>query len=249
MPGSVVGALVVFILAALEIRRRASVEKKVQTLARQIENLRIFAARKTKNRLATPTDISLVPDPAVFAAAEREALDVGLSILGDLVEERADGSPVGLTRWFADPTRHICGWFSVIKPQSSSAATPAMMFFSESAAGEFYFTGRGDPGRSLAHPPALHRQTVAWADGMARALDRHHAALPKVVDGGLSELTKVESLDAARALLDRLREGTSAWRAKQSMDALLDLDLRAVLKERFADLGSRVLKEMKRRGK
>jgi hypothetical protein len=155
----------------------------------------------------------------VYADISRELGESGLKALGDVFEERDDGSVGGVVSWFRTDDGLVCGWFGIAHYR------PVMLLFSESAAGDYYITGRGSPEPSLARPPVVHRAGGEWGEGAPRALQRHRA----LAGTNASDLHKVATLDDAVALLQRLRTTVAQWRQAQPQEALLEADLRATL--------------------
>jgi hypothetical protein len=123
--------------------------------------------------------------------------------------------------------------------KTKGTVTPLMMLFSEARSGEFFLTGRGTAGVSLAKPPKLAREYLHWNDGLGRTLERHRASTAAAAKAGT--LLRMDGIDEALDLLARLRKSGSDWRSLQDADTLLELDVRAVLGKRYDELGPEVI--------
>jgi hypothetical protein len=192
-------------------------------IARSIALMRHRSLRKTHYVPVDTRDPRDRKAQNVFADVARDLEGAGLKVLGDLLEQNDDGTVAGVVRWFRNDDGSVCGWFGI------ATHTPVMLLFSESAGGDYFMTGRGTPGLSLARPPNVHRQIVRWGDGAAAALQQHLA----LVGAQAHDLRRVETADDATALLARLRESTATWRAAQPQAALLEQDLHAILGNRY----------------
>ena len=218
-------------------QRRRSVQAQVASLATAIARLRAMAAQEIRYR--PPEGTTIPPDLAGhFEAASQELAREGFRELGDALEEDASGTVAGTTRWFADGSGAVCGWFAVV---AGLPAIPAMMLFSESAAGEFSVTTRGGSNIALVRPPSLHCLALTWETGLAETVRRHRGLL----DPG-STLTRVATLEEATAVLARLRTASARWRAAQPPVTLLEHDLHEILGKRYADLGRPLIERMTR---
>ena len=243
--------IVIGAIAAGAARRRKR-ESQIRSLATSIERLRRAGTREMRRRTPGPTDALAGELLATYESNTREMRDAGLTILGDQVEEQDDGSPMGTSRWFVDPSGTICGWFAAIPVKASPGKyRTLMLFFSESDAGQFLTTSRGAAEVGLARPPTAHRQFVAWSDGVPRAIERHRSLVESVAGAGASmgltgSMRRVATLDDVIELLARHRTQIAAWRAAQPADALLEADARNVLRERYAELGPALLAHMRR---
>jgi hypothetical protein len=229
--------VVLIVIVGFEVRQRMLFARKIASLTSSVMALREFAMEEIQYRPVGPGDEGLSTSPELFATAQKELIEGGLSVLGDQVESRADGTASGVTRWFADGSGTICGWFAPIRNRATGAVKPAMMFFSESEGGEYYFTNRGGSTRAVAGPDSIHRRFLEWNDGLARAIELHRSLLPGPQAGGGGKLRRIEGIGGAVALVKRLRRAVADWRASQASDALLEHDVQAVLQDRFKDLG------------
>ena len=234
--------IVALVTASMANRSRQS---KIQSVATGIETLRRMSTRETRRRKPGPADALSGDQLAIYDANTREMRSAGLTVLGDQIEEQDDGSPAGMSRWFVDASGTIGGWFGAVPVRRSPGTfRTLMLFFSESESGQFLTTSRGAPELGLARPPTLHRQFVAWNEGIPRALERHRS-LVESADGG-AVLRRVATLEDVLALLARHRRHIADWRAKQPPDALLEADARNVLRDRYGELGPQVLAYMRR---
>jgi hypothetical protein len=239
-------AIVIVALVAASAANRRSRQSKIQSVATGIETLRHMSTRETRRRKPGPADALSGDQLAIYDANTREMESAGLTALGDQIEEQDDGSPAGMSRWFVDASGTIGGWFGAVPVRRSPGTfRTLMLFFSESESGQFLTTSRGAPELGLARPPTLHRQFVAWNEGIPRALDRHRSLLESAAGGG-AVLRRVATLEDVLALLARHRRHIADWRAKQPADALLEADARSVLRDRFGELGPQVLSYMRR---
>jgi hypothetical protein len=242
-----VAASVVIILAlggtALLYRRRAPGVRRpmLGKLAASVDRMREMADRESKYRPAPADGSAFLDDANYYDMVRAELVRAGCRELGDLVQERLDGTLTMPTRWFVDDAGTACGWFGIVP---TSMARQVMILFSEGANGEYYVTSRGGANSGTASPPTEHRASCRWADGLAQQLQVHRAQIP-AADG--ASLTKVGTLDEATSLVDRMRKAKAAWRAKQSYDALLEKDLRQILQDRYPSVGPALLSYMKSR--
>ena len=84
---------------------------------------------------------------ALYDSNATDMRGAGLTLLGDQIEEQDDGSPMGTSRWFVDDSGTICGWFGALPVKVKGSAgkyRTLMLFFSESDAGQFLTTSRGE---------------------------------------------------------------------------------------------------------
>src|SRR5437764_8952101 len=175
--GVVVLVLLVVFIAVDELHARFRNRRQLERLAKGIEAMRRAAAlERIGYRPPTSREAALGDLHELFEAAERELHEEGLTVFGDLAEERPGGGITGITRWFVDPTGTVTGWFGVVRTQETGAKHPTMMLFSESESGQFFITGRGAADRFLARAPAIHRAVYPWDQGLAQVLESHLAS-------------------------------------------------------------------------
>ena len=239
---AVVIGIILLVAAGADKRRKR--ESQILSVATGIETLRHMSTRAMRRRTPGSADALAGEQLAIYDANTREMRDAGLTILGDQVEEQDDGSPMGTSRWFVDAGGVIGGWFGAIPVKGSPGRfRMLMLFFSESEAGQFVTTSRGAPEIGLARPPTLHRQFVAWSEGIARAIERHRSLIESTA-GKDAPLGRMTTLEDVVALLGRHRTHIAAWRAAQPADALLEADARNILRDRFKELGPEVLRAL-----
>jgi hypothetical protein len=223
-------------VGAIWLWQRYQYRAACQKVARSIALMRQRSLRKTYYVPVDTRDPRDSKAQHVFADVTRDLERAGLKVLGDLLEQNDDGTIAGMVRWFRSQDGSVCGWFGI------ATHTPVMLLFSESAAGDYFMTGRGTPGPALARPPNVQREIVRWGDGAAAALQQHLA----LVGAQAHQLRRVETADDATALLARLRETTARWRAAQPQAALLEQDLRAILGDRHEQFATGVRQALAR---
>jgi hypothetical protein len=240
-------AVVIVALVAVGVANRQRRRAKILSVANGIDKLRRMSTRESRRRRPGPSDALAGEQLAIYDANTREMQAAGLTILGDQIEEQDDGSPFGTSRWFVDGTGTISGWFGALPVKGAGARfRTLMLFFSESESGQFLTTSRGAPELGIARPPTLHRQFVAWSEGIPRALERHRSLIESAAGAGAA-LRKVAALDDAVALLARHRRHIADWRSRQPADALLEADARNVLRDRYDELGAAILDYLRSR--
>jgi hypothetical protein len=240
--GAAAGAL---LLGASLLVPRLVARRQLRTLAGAVAQMRRLAGQGFTYRPVIGREAPAGAEGGHFEAATRDLARHALVLLGDRVEQQADGATSGVTRWFADASGELCGWFGVVGRggKGGGMLKPVMMLFSESDADEYFVTGGGAPGLSLAQPPTVHRQDFPWADGVGAFLARHREGAAAA--SGLRHVTGIED---AVALVKRLRDHAARWRAAQAPAVLLEGDLRAVLQDRYDDLGPGLLAILSARG-
>jgi hypothetical protein len=226
-------ALLVLAGIVLAGRERRPNREKLAKLAAAVHSVRAAAMQEQRYQQIPRIEGGTAAGSGYFDATTRELTACGCHELGDVVQQRADGSMTGGARWFADTTGTIVGWFSVIAT-GTGPVRQVMMIFSEAGnGGDYYVTSRGSPEVASASPPTIHRVRCEWSDGMSRQLEIHRAQIPPARADGL---TRSATLNDATGVLTRLHSAKAAWRARQPADTLLDLDLRAILGKRYDEL-------------
>jgi len=175
-----------------------------------------------------------------FADASRELETNGFVPLGELMEEKANRSAMGVLAWFRDASGTICGWFGVLRGDK-----PVMLFFSETTSGEFFITTRGGADLHVTQPPTVHHAHGPWAEGFINQLRQHRDQLAQRPG---ANLTRIQSPAEGTELLRRLRASVATWRAAQPHAVLLEGDLRRILRDKYENLGPGVLKVFAARG-
>ncbi len=249
MDKDIISALVLAALLgayiALGRRRGGPNQQLLGTLASSVSRMRALGQRDPKY-LPVPTDgRAPMAGTEYYDAVSKELAAAGCRELGDRMEETPEGTLTAPSRWFADESGAVCGWFGVVAAANGRVVRQVMYLFSEAKGGDFYVTGRGGANAGTAAPPTQHLAECRWADGLARQLEVHRAQVP---DGERAALTRVASIDDALALTGRLRRAKRAWRAAQPADALLDQDLRQILQDRYPSYGAALAAYMKRQG-
>jgi hypothetical protein len=226
-------------------RKRGPSEQVLGTLASTVSRMRALAQRDPQY-LPVPGDgRAPMAGSEYYDAASKEIAAAGCRVLGDRVEEMPEGTVTAPSRWFADESGTVCGWFGVVAAPNARVVRQAMYLFSEAQRGDFYITGRGGANAGTAGPPTQHQAECRWADGLARQLEVHRAQIPA---DAVTTLTHVATIDDAMALTGRMRQAKRAWRAQQPADALLDQDLRQILQDRYSTFGAALAAYMKSAG-
>lgn len=213
--------------------------RQIVSVANGIATLRRLATQRTAYRAPGPLDVIATDVQVALDAATREIEGQGMTVLGDQMEIQPDGGAVGPGRWFIDANATLCGRYSAIPGKATGALKQAMMLFSENDRGEFFLTGRGAGGASLATPPDHMREYLDWDVGLGGALARHRQGTGKAARAG--SLRRIERLDDALDLVSRLRKSQADWRTLQDAEFLLDQDVRSMLGDRYEDLGAGVI--------
>ncbi len=224
------------------MRPRGPNRRALARLAAGVNRMRAMAALESKYHPVPDAQAADSPLAKYYVDETAEIQNCHCHLLGDLAEERTDGSLTPPTRWFVDDTGTICGWFGVVEGRLGAPVREVVSVFSEGPGGVFYTTNRGGATMGTADPPDHHRAQCAWSDGLARQLEIQRTQVPA---DARATLTHVATADEATALLGRLRKSKADWRAKQPADALLDLDLRHILQDRYETLGPALLAYMK----
>lgn len=241
VPRPIGDAVPLYIALAHAVRQDRRDPSTSEELAGAVQALRHASADEARYRHFTTEDAELLEPRQHYEAAVRELDAHGFTMLGDKVEVRADGTAAGVSRWFVDGNRTVCGWFGVIRGHTIN---PVMLLFSESDAGSFFATLRGGSTLSVAQPPTVHKAYCEWGEGLARQLEHHHALLSQASNAGAATLRRVQSIDDAVGSVIRLRQSVTAWRARQSPTFLLNQDVRSVLEDRFEEVGPELIEFM-----
>ncbi|MGE5184130.1 MAG: hypothetical protein ACM31C_18800 [Acidobacteriota bacterium] len=162
-------------------------------------------------------------DVSALDAASEELAALGLTILGDALEDAGEDGRQP-TRWFADAAGTTFGWIGLVRG--------LRLGFLLSSSPERVAITRivPRPLPSLAQPPFIDRVEHCGTDKLADALAAHRARVP-------AGAAVVRTLDAAIAEMRALRERTIAWREAQAPGELLERDLRAILGRHYERLG------------
>jgi hypothetical protein len=223
-------------------RKRGPNDRILAALAASVNRVRAMALHDTTYLPVPSDDQAPMAGSEYYDAVSKELAQAACRELGDRVEQTPEGALTAPSRWFVDATGTVCGWFGVVAPGAQRAVRQVMYLFSE-AGGDFYVTGRGGANAGTAGPPTQHEAECRWADGIVRQLEVHRAQMPAA-----PAPTHVTTIDDALALTHRMRAAKRAWRAGQLPDALLDLDLRQILQDRYPTVGASLLAYMTREG-
>lgn len=234
-------AAVVALFATYELRGRFINRRVVKTIAPHVRLMRQMADQVVSYRPPRGDEPIPADTRPIFDAVENEARGVGLMVLGDLMEIHPNGAPFAPARWFIDETRTMCGWFGAIRNRQKGVYNPVMIVFSEATSGDFFMTARGASKTSVTQPPTHHRTFCDWNDGLATVLGRHRAML---LSTGATAIEQAATLDAGPALVRRLREDTSRWRASQPRGPLLEQDVQSLLGETYSVIGKQVIRSV-----
>ena len=229
-------ALVAVILQQMRFRR------KLRTLAAQITTLRRLEGQEVRYRPIGPNEPWLVDVKTTVDEATNLFQEMGLTVLGDLIEEDEAENASGVTRWFVDRERTTCGWVAAVPSQQGIQLVAFL--FSETGSHRFVVTHMGPTSIRLATPPFVSHAHYPSHGGLAAVLTAHQEALSSSCNPTV--LRNTVDLPAAVTLVGRLRKATADWRASQPPDELLIQDLRSVLQGRFDELGSSVLRLLTR---
>jgi len=209
------------------ISQRAAMERFVGAVEDGILSLREVAGAPIRRRPPPSDEASARRHAEQLAGVTGELESLRCTVLGDLEELRADGSAVGVTRWFVDRDGTTCGWCGMLT--SKSGPMPVIVLLSEFSPPRFLLSRRGGTDMAIARPPALRVQVHDAGVSLRAVLDAHRAAM--------SELSPavpqpVADLAGAVATFDNLRTHSQGWRAAQDAEALDALDVEAVLAHR-----------------
>jgi len=208
------------------LRRRAAVKSAVMVVREGREDA---SARARYREIAAGDEHAELMTG--FKADGFELEPLGFRLLGDLVAERADGSPRAVARCWLDDKGTTFAYLVVnlrwrdmpTLTLESQTSTEALLTMRTTAA-------------ELAKPPFVHRQTVDPLVGHAELITRHRAFVRR--HDARESLVQVASLDELRDAITRSNARTVAWRRAQEPDALLDADLRGLLGRGYARHGA-----------
>jgi hypothetical protein len=229
------------VVVLLWLLLRQYVQHHIIALAQAVQSMRTAAEAEARYRGVRP-DEGIPPQMlGAYAAASQEVTKAGLHEIGDLFELDPQGTAIGRIRWFVDQTGTTCGWFAVTRPRSKIPQRPVMLLFSEADASLFTVTLRGSPPLATATPPFVTRMICEWPDGLDAQLAVHRSRRTG------TRFTVVQTLEEATSLLRRLREASQAWRRSHDPAALLEQDVRSVLRDAYATFGPAVTRYLRTR--
>ena len=225
MPYALFAGIAAVVAAGYVIRKRAverTLTKYTDAVVTGITKLRAAGATPALRRPSSPDHATFREHAEQFATMGRELDSLGCATLGDLEEDDGAGAWASAARWFKDGSGTICGFYSVLGPQHE----PITVLCSEPAPFNFLLSQRGGSKLKLAQPPAwpflFHARTVP----LRAVFDAHRARLASLAPAVPRAVT---DLAGAESLLNRAREQLQQWRAAQEPEALIALDVEAVL--------------------
>jgi hypothetical protein len=224
---ALIAVAIALLLVGLSISTRLTYRTVAPQLVPTIRKMRKLAGETITYRPMQTGESIPASTVALFDAAQREVTSAGFTVLGDLMEVDPDGQPKP-TRWFVDRSGTICGWFGAIGNK------PVMMLFSEAERDTYFITGRGATSTATAQPPTNHREFLGWDVGFVDVVARHKA---QIAQSGTSAIVQPATLEAAPAVVSRLREATARWRRAQPPNALLEQDVRALVGKKWKYVG------------
>ena len=214
--------------------------RKLALLATQIGELRAQALRAISYRPVGPGDEALTANLGALAAVTREAEQLGLTMLGDLVEEGSVRKATTAMRWFHDASGTVFGWMAPIPAGGSTVVVVALRSDDEETQAS---TTRVSPHGALAPPPFVRLQLVPLPTSLAETLAKHRAFAG--TNDPARTFRRVTTLAELGAEIARTRAKVSAWRTAQPADQLLDADLRGVLGAQYAKLGAAMTRRLR----
>jgi len=229
----IAGAVVLLLVVGF-VRSVARQSGALSHVAKGMVGLRALAA--THPRLSPATDEEAAAQRAGEVEEEMEA--GGLRPLGAFWEHLPDGSRAGITRWYADEAGTTCGWYAL------TAAGPAQFLVSEVEGERWAATYRGPEAPQLTAPETVRMEHLGWEEGLESALARHHEAC-RALGVPPARLVPVSDADGAQNLFRRLKAHVAGWRETLPYDELLERDARAILGERFDELGALIMQEIR----
>jgi hypothetical protein len=223
-------SLALFVLLALVIVYVLRLRRKLALLAEQIRALR---ARSLERVTYRPAPAGALGNSLDDVTAEAQGL--GLTMVGDKLEEASDPALERPMRWFVDAAGTTFGYFAPFEVDGASFVIVVAMSHELDAQ---TITARQPAASTLARPPFVTLQHVAPATSLQQTLGKHRGKASS--DGALVPVKTFEEIEHE---LDRMRDKVIAWRKAQPADELLDLDLRSLLGPQYAKLAA----SMKRR--
>ena len=230
----IVVALIAFFGAALPVALYWRLTRKLEGLEEIFYEARLYSESGLCLRPLAAHEAELVASLGAVAAVTEELRAAGLVVLGDLVED-------------IDPDRmpHISRRLGAALARRAFASGDGIVFGScdplgytelmSARDGELYVSERSERQAGLAVPPFVSARHFGPGTSLSALLDAHRASLVES-SASWARVTSLEQY-VQQAQHARLRE--IAWRDAQDPDALLDLDLRALLGERtYAVIGS-----------
>src|SRR5438094_246619 len=169
-----------------------------------------------------------------YDQAMQELTPLGFSSLGDVGEQRKDGS-LAVSRWFGHSGGTISGWLGFI---TTKRGPRLLAFLVTEASGPIYCTSlRGGTGLSLARPPHVSHADYELSMSLVEMVGGHRERLSSFTTERM-QLTGVATLDEAIELMERLHQARMTWRASVGEDELLRADLRSVLANSYRKMAA-----------
>jgi hypothetical protein len=224
---ALIALLAVAIVYALRLRR------KLVLLAEQIRGLRERSLERVTYRAAPAGASGNSLDDIT-----EEAQGLGLTMLGDRVEEAKVTSLERPMRWFVDGAGTTFGYFAPFEVEGAKFIVVVLMSHELDTQ---TISARQPASSTLARPPFVTLQHVAPATSLQQTLAKHRSKAG--IDETGRAFVPVKTFEEVEHELDRMREKVIAWRKAQPPAELLDLDLKALLGAQYAKLAT----SMKRR--
>jgi hypothetical protein len=208
--------------------------QKLALLATQIRDLRARADERITYRPAAADALANVLDDVT---AEAESL--GLTMIGDKIEEAKNPSLERPLRWFVDAAGTTFGWMAPFEVDGQAYTLIVLMSHELDAQ---TITTRQPLGSTLSRPPFVTLQHVPPATSFQQTLAKHRAKAG--IDDGSRAFIPVRTFEQVEHELDRMRDKVIAWRKAQPADELLDADLRSLLGPQYDKLAGPVKRRL-----
>jgi hypothetical protein len=221
-------ALAFAIIFILRLRHRLAL------LVEQIRGLRERAMERITYRPAPAGALAEVLDEAT---AEAESL--GLTMLGDRIEEAKLQTLERPMRWFVDRDGTTFGWMAPFEVDGAKHTVIVLMSHELDAQ---TITARQPLASTLSRPPFVALHHVPPATSFKQTLAKHRAKAG--LDDSGRGFIPVKTFEQVEHELDRMRDKVIAWRTAQPADELLDADLRSLLGPQYAKLAPAVKRRL-----
>ncbi len=210
------------------------VEEELAALRKAVNGLRAGAADHRRPHALQPSDPAVLAVAKDYDQAMQELTSLGFSSLGDVGEQRKDGS-LAVSRWFGHSDGSISGWVGFI---TTKRGPRLLAFLVTEASGPIYCTSlRGGTGLSLARPPHVSHADYEMSMSLAELVRDHRQRLSSFTTERM-QLTGVATLDEAIELMERLHQARMTWRASVGEHELLRADLRSVLAHSYRKMAA-----------
>jgi hypothetical protein len=223
-------ALAFAIISILRLRQRLAL------LAEQIRALRERAMERVTYRPAPTSALAEILDDAT---EEAEAL--GLTLLGDRIEEAKLQTLERPMRWFVDRDGTTFGWMAPFEVEGAKHTVVVLMSHELDSQ---TISARQPPASTIARPPFVTLQHIPPATSLKQTLAKHRAKAG--LDDGSRAFIPVKTFEQVEHELDRMRDKVIEWRAAQPADELLEADLKSLLGPQYAKLAPAVKRRLKR---